>query len=301
MLSRVKVLFFFIWWIGIESLGAASSLKEYYPDFDQSLNRYGKSSAYYGLYYGKILRETHPLFYLQKVFFQELYEQEKNKFHEKESNSYKIPRIIHQIWLGGNLPTGYKKWTETWMNWEGWQYKLWTEAEVKQLSLYNSKLFQEAKNFGEKSDILRYEILYQQGGIYVDIDFKCLKPDFFDFANREYSFYAGIEPLENSPLRCGNALLASSPGHPLLEATILNLSDHVKLKSGFSTLIKTGPVYLTDQFYNNRDLFEDAIVFPPTFFYPIAGNEQKIWEFYCKPETAAVHFWERSWVKIEKK
>src|SRR5690606_29316863 len=33
----------------------------------------------------------------------------------------------------------------------------------------------ETKNFAQKADIMRYEILYKYGGVYVDTDFQCFR------------------------------------------------------------------------------------------------------------------------------
>lgn len=43
----------------------------------------------------------------------------------------------------------------------GWKHRLWTEDEVHQAfphGLRNQVAFDEAKNYGQKSDILRYEV-----------------------------------------------------------------------------------------------------------------------------------------------
>jgi hypothetical protein len=56
------------------------------------------------------------------------------------------------------------------MNDEDWS------PEQKKFKMKNKDAFSGATNYGEKSDILRYEILSQFGGIYVDCDFECLKP-----------------------------------------------------------------------------------------------------------------------------
>lgn len=37
------------------------------------------------------------------------------------------------------------------------------------------KAFDAATNFGEKSDILRYEILEKHGGVYADVDVACVQ------------------------------------------------------------------------------------------------------------------------------
>ena len=51
---------------------------------------------------------------------------------------------------------------------------LWTDEQVAGLTLFNQAAFDAAPNFGEKSDILRYELLYAFGGVYVDVDLQCV-------------------------------------------------------------------------------------------------------------------------------
>lgn len=92
-----------------------------------------------------------------------------------------IPKTIHRIWLKGNdrLPSGpmpqqYVEWGERWRELNpGWTLKDWTEVTF---DLRNAPWMDAANNWGAKSDILRYEILYKFGGIYVDCDVEPLKP-----------------------------------------------------------------------------------------------------------------------------
>ena len=91
-----------------------------------------------------------------------------------------IPKIIHQIWLGPRTRPQF--WMDTWKidylnNYPDWEYRLWTEKEVKELTLVNKKFYNRlAKNnkrydkFAGMADILRYEILYQFGGVFIDAD-----------------------------------------------------------------------------------------------------------------------------------
>jgi hypothetical protein len=79
--------------------------------------------------------------------------------------------------------------------------------------------YAKSDNYGEKSDVLRCEILYQEGGIYVDHDVKCLKP--FDPLNCAYDFYCGIDmPYTSSLPSCiftTNNLIGVKPNHPILQ------------------------------------------------------------------------------------
>ena len=80
-----------------------------------------------------------------------------------------IPKIIHQIWIGPNkIP---KIWMDTITNFcnkYNYQYILWDDNTVNNFTLTNKKYYDIEKTFNGKSDILRYEILYNYGGIYID-------------------------------------------------------------------------------------------------------------------------------------
>merc|ERR1712070_1358542 len=98
-----------------------------------------------------------------------------------------IPRIIHQVWIGGELPHRFQRLAASWKRLHpDWEYKLWTDSDVKGLRLRNRELFERAKNPGQKSDILRLEVLYQYGGLYVDTDFECLKSFESSLANLRF-------------------------------------------------------------------------------------------------------------------
>ena len=66
------------------------------------------------------------------------------------------------------------------------------------------------------SDILRYEILYQYGGLYVDIDFECLKN--FDPLLKGLNFFAGLS--NTGVFEINNALIAACPGHSILAEAV---------------------------------------------------------------------------------
>ena len=85
-----------------------------------------------------------------------------------------IPKIIHQIHLGSSpLSDLEKKWQLSWKkNNPEYIYILWDEQKIAQhIEITHAQAFYDCKNFSEKSDILRFEILYQFGGVYVDTDF----------------------------------------------------------------------------------------------------------------------------------
>src|SRR5262249_44034916 len=136
-------------------------------------------------------------------------------------NNSVIPKIIHQIWLGPKrTPQFFLKFRDSWQKRHpDWEYRLWTDADLANFDFDLKNLFDQSNNYGEKSDILRCEILLKYGGVYVDADFECLKP--FDDLVSKYDFFAGIEPPHEIPesdhvLLISNALIGSVPGHPII-------------------------------------------------------------------------------------
>lgn len=229
--------------------------------------------------------------------FKRLYDQY-NLSVMQPSDALKIPKIIHQIWLGSPVPEVYKELMQTWIDFHlgrGWVYKLWTDENVHEITLYNQQYYDETDNFGIKSDILRWEILYQQGGLYVDVDYECLRP--FDIFHYAYDFYTGIQPLDTHFLQLGAALVGTRPGHPIIKHCIETIKDDWHEKGAPK---KTGPVHYTKSFYamagKNGSI---DIALPPYYVYPLGAQEEVCRDNYLMWVTKgsfAVHWWSKSWM-----
>jgi hypothetical protein len=106
-----------------------------------------------------------------------------------------IPKLIHQIWIGKReLPPLRKAFMESWKKHHpDWSYKLWTNEDVEnwQGKFYLKDLYDRAYTIQEKADILRLNIIYRYGGLYVDTDLECLKN--FSPLHHKYKFYASTE------------------------------------------------------------------------------------------------------------
>jgi inositol phosphorylceramide mannosyltransferase catalytic subunit len=216
-----------------------------------------------------------------------------NSFPKIIQPYYTIPTIIHQIWVGPKPYGRFDNLRKSWIaNHPGWLYILWTDKEVKHLTLVNQDLYDRAKNYGEKADILRYELLYLFGGLYADIDTECMKP--FDVIHRTYSFYAGSDGLN----LIHNSLIGSTPHHPLLEHVITRLRDNARLSS---IPYKTGPFHFTKALLEVAKPYASQImIFPPDYFTPPVITMHKtasdsIKGAEIKPETFSVHGWAASW------
>lgn len=154
-----------------------------------------------------------------------------------QRKSVKIPKTIHFIWLGPKaFPAESVENVRTWIAQNpDWVVKFWTDRDrptpcrgmqkvfVKDFTF--SKLghcFLQSQNYGEKSDILRYEILNQEGGVYVDHDANCLQP--FQTLHTAYDFYCGLEtphePFVGQTVTCGNGVIGARANHPALRRVI---------------------------------------------------------------------------------
>lgn len=241
--------------------------------------------------YPELLKDSWPQAVLP--VFKELYNKN-NLSRVTQSKKLKIPKIIHQIWLGSPFPEKYKAFQESWKKYNpDWEYILWTEETLKNIPMHNRDMYETARNYGEKSDIARYEILYLYGGLYVDTDFECLKP--FDNFNYGYDFYIGIQPLDTNILQLGIGLIGCAPNNMLMGAILHNLQNQ---KNIAQIITKTGPIYVTRVFCALALQQSDIVcAFPPTFFYPCGYThnlaDRNSW---IKSESYAIHHWAGSWL-----
>jgi hypothetical protein len=162
---------------------------------------------------------------------------------EVESVSEKIPHVVHFIWLGPRpFPPESVNNVRTWMAKNpSWQFKFWTDRDRDPPCNGMEKVvfdtypfprlgacYATSANWGEKSDLLRFEILFSEGGVYVDHDANCLIP--FESLHATYDFYCGLEaphpPVAGYRLTVGNGVIGARPGHPTVQKTIEVMKGH---------------------------------------------------------------------------
>ncbi len=301
----------------------ALDITQFSLDFDLSLGQKDSYMAPYYTYFSKTIQQRN-LTYLQPFsgsdllrFCKKMYNQNKPSRFDTEAESLltanpRIPRTFHQIWIGNKpFPEKYKKWQQTWQSVPGWTYRLWTNEDVEKLNLFNKDLFYKEKNFGARADILRMEILYRFGGVYIDTDFELLKPEFFTYLTHTYDFFAGLTPIDSlyhwGNFVIANGIIGSIPGHPILEDYIKNLGT-IDKNAG---IIAKGPGFLSKVILMHAGKQHRDIIFPPTFFYPVGNMQMHVKPYIsikhfetklkvlkrdcCHPESAAIHWWEGSW------
>lgn len=248
------------------------------------------------------------------------------------SQNPKIPKIIHQIWLGPNLPPPhFAGFQETLMRLHpDWEYHLWSEAQLEELNLDNWDIVEKSQNWAEKSDIIRCDLLDRFGGVYMDVDMEMYKS--LNELHEKYDFYAGMEfphkiATTMNRVWVGISIMASRPGHPIMKAwkrLIRNGWNDVDLRysSQVERVINHTYFPFTHAVMQEIDKAGNTdVLLPATYFYPLAFHyaakrrsffrawREKIYDvlenLHLKgprpfsrpyPETIGVHYWENTWL-----
>lgn len=194
-----------------------------------------------------------------------------------------IPRQIHRIWLGDPEPEWLKACGRTWHK-PGWEVHQYDRAPF---GLQNQALYDRAEDLAPglegqfRSDILRLELLYIYGGVYVDADFSLITTidDLLDVE----AFLA----WEVQDKWVNNAIMGARPKHPFIGRLIDYLPDSVKRNEGRKPNSMTGPKYVTRMF---RRWGKGVTVYDQAMFYPISWRDHQVASYTPTAEARAVHW-----------
>lgn len=197
-----------------------------------------------------------------------------------------IPKIIHQIWVGPNpIPTrsiefiaGIKALHPD------FEYRLWSDKDITPENFVNYDIIQSRKSYAQKADIMRYEILYRHGGIYLDIDFEVFK-HLGDLLLTHELVICNEDKNINRYMSIG--FIASSKQN----FELLNCVDNVKhINFNLPVNQATGPYY----FRKCIDISKNTRILPTEYIYPLHYT-QKGQSFIKTENTYAVHHWDKNW------
>ena len=189
----------------------------------------------------------------------------------------KIPKIIHQLWIGPKpAPIVFMN---TWKEKHeplGFEYKFWNEETIqKEIDLSKcGKKVNSIEEINGKADILRWEILYKFGGVFVDADSICIEP-IDEYILNGVSAFAG---WENETVRKGliaTGTMGFTPKHPIVyNALHCIYTQPVSFReTGNKAWFTVGPGLLTK--VCNAFGFSDIKIYPSYYFLPMhyTGNK----------------------------
>jgi GT2 family glycosyltransferase len=178
-----------------------------------------------------------------------------------------IPKIIHQLWIGKKqAPT---KLMDTWKDKNpDFTYIRWNEEEIKKrkLNLDCLNKINEIEEINGKADIIRWEILYEYGGVFLDADSICIEP--VDDILMSKICFAGWENEEVRPGLIATGTMGFPPKHPLVKNAIewIKANEVSYAKTGKMAWHNVGPGLLT-QMYETK-LYPGLYIFPSYTFLP---------------------------------
>ena len=164
---------------------------------------------------------------------------EKNLQLLKKPCLYHIPHQMHLIWIGPKpFPDVSIANVRSFQEYHpDWAINFWTDSPDRPLPIPGLvrrcitddyfqpvlDLLKKSNNYGETSDLLRFVIMFKEGGLYFDHDASCLR-DFSSLADH-YDFVAACERVQyheglDSSITPAIGLFLSRPGHPILKKSI---------------------------------------------------------------------------------
>jgi len=191
-----------------------------------------------------------------------------------EKNS--IPKIIHQIWIGPKTPPSslMNTWREKNPDFE---YIYWNEEEFAKREIVFQCLdkINDIEEINGKADIIRWELLYHYGGVFLDADCICIEPIDDELLNKPC--FAG---WENEHVRKGliaTGTMGFPKHHPLVKSAVewIMKNEVSQQKANLMAWQSVGPGLLTRMY--NTGLYPDLHIFPSYTFLPIhlTGIEYK--------------------------
>ena len=149
---------------------------------------------------------------------------------EQVNVNQRVPRIIWQTMKTNRVPAVLKSYADTWINLNPeYEYRFFDNDDILNfiqsefpdfLSAYNK-----IKYGASKADLWRYLVLYKYGGIYADLDCRCLNPlrNWIDTEAR-LATQIGI----NNDM-C-HWLIISEPGNPIFMRAANEAVRHIETK-----------------------------------------------------------------------
>ncbi|MBV8060049.1 MAG: hypothetical protein JO126_08185 [Alphaproteobacteria bacterium] len=214
-----------------------------------------------------------------------------------------IPRKIHVVWVGDEAKRP-NSWIETWrVNHPDWEFRLWSNKDLADRHWRAQKQIDIYKNEGQwagVADLMRYEILYEYGGVYVDADSECLRQ--LDDWLLQLGMFVAYESERHRPGLIANGFMGCPQGHPVLAKIIGQTSrmcrptrrwswQHLSKKNILPWKV-TGPRLLTRiiEATKSQDVtILPSILFMPDHFMDKPGDDKRAATGYARHHWGSTH------------
>lgn len=223
-----------------------------------------------------------------------------------------MPKVLHYVWLGEKpMHPLMQEWQQKWVALHpDWEVKTWREVEglPPHLLACENELVEcrcpaylaSCPTYAKRSDVWRYEILEQLGGVYLDADFepvKCIEPlldgieAFAGLCKTVYD-WSNANPAGKTKLEVGCSIMGAMPHHPWLRELVARTPEQDPIEQ----LALAFP-YLTEV----TARYPDVRLLDPEVFYPVTwdryarGGRRSLKKEVLPEGTYAVHRWSSNW------
>ena len=176
-----------------------------------------------------------------------------------------IPKIIHQLWKNDTIPPRWRDAVAAVKRLhEGWEYRLWTDAEIEaHVRTAHPDFYPVYAGFNRnimRLDTFRYILMQDFGGLYCDLDYEFLRP--FDYRDAEVMLsYEFQKAYGDTSDRVANYVFASRAGHPLWPDILAALAaDPPRSTSPDDVPELTGPGLMTRVYFANPERYSGVML-----------------------------------------
>lgn len=207
-----------------------------------------------------------------------------------------IPKIIHFCWFGGSeLPKSVKENIKTWeKECPDFKIKCWNEHNY---NVYKNEFTTQAfksKNYAFLTDYVRLEVIYKEGGVYLDTDVKLIKSLNEMVNQRAFMAFEQVGRV-NTGIGFGsepNSLFIKKNMQYYEKGIFVDNKGHFRseicVKITTKLLIKYGLKYKL----NKKQKVLEFTVYPTEYFSPIKMGTNKI---HITKKTVGIHQYYASW------
>lgn len=207
----------------------------------------------------------------------------------------KIPKIIHYCWIGGKpIPEHNRKIMESWKKFcPDYEIKEWNESNYDFTKNRYMKEAFENKQWAFAPDYARLDIIYEHGGIYLDVDVELIKP-LDDLLNLKG--FAGFDQGKHCNFGEG---FGAIPKLPIIKE-LRDYYDNLYFINENGDLNKVAsPVYQTERLLakglartNSIQDIDGLTIFPAEYFDP---KDFYSGEIHLTKNTHSIHHYDASW------
>lgn len=217
------------------------------------------------------------------------------------SNMQLIPKKIHYCWFGDNpIPDKYKKWMESWKKFcPDYEIIQWNEKNYDITK--NNYMYQayQCKIWGFVPDYARLDIIYNEGGIYLDTDVELIR-------NLDDMLYQkGFAGFETKSLVAFGLGFGAMKGLPIIRELRDSYDEMEFILPKSTNDLVSSPIIQT-KFLKEKGLLTNGTfqIIDGLSIYPekvFCGKHMMSAQIVIDKETRSVHHYDASWKDNEYK